>query len=75
MKVEESGNRRKENKRNKVMVPQDRKAFYAIATLLIDPNLVPADGEKLQAKNFEQYIPEDKKVILERLKEILLYDC
>jgi hypothetical protein len=57
MKVEESGNRRKENKRNKVMVPQDRKAFYAIATLLIDPNLVPAEGEKLQAKNFEQYVP------------------
>lgn len=75
VKVEESGNRRKEMKRTKVMVPQDRKAFYAIATLLIDPHLVPADGEKLQQSNFEQYIPEDKQVLLGRLKEILLYDC
>lgn len=75
VKVEESGNRRKEMKRTKVMVPQDRKAFYAIATLLIDPDLVPADGEKLQQSNFEQYIPEDKQVLLGRLKEILLYDC
>jgi hypothetical protein len=72
---EQAGNKRKEMKRARVMVPRDRKAYYAVATLLMDPTLIPANGEKLNSKNFEQYIPESKKAILERLKDVLLYDC
>lgn len=47
----------------------DRKAFYAVATLLIDPKAIPLDGEKLTAKNFEAFIPEERRAVFEKLKE------
>lgn len=47
----------------------DRKAFYAVATLLIDPKSIPLDGEKLTAKNFESFIPEERRAVFEKLKE------
>jgi hypothetical protein len=50
----------------------DRKAFYAVATLLVDPKSIPLDGEKLTSKNFEMYIPESSRAVLERLKEYVL---
>ena len=53
-------------------LPADRKAFYAVATLLIDPTSIPPDGEKLNSKNFEAYVPESKRAILEKLKEYVL---
>jgi hypothetical protein len=43
--------------------------------MLIDRALIPRDGEKLTANNFEQFVPADKKPILDKLKEVLLYDC
>ena len=51
------------------LVLVDRKAFYAVATLLIDPKAIPLDGEKLTAKNFEAFIPEERRAVFEKLKE------
>ena len=73
--ADEALKKRKEMKRSKVMIPQDRKAYFAVATLLIDQSLIPKDGEKLTILNFEQYVPADKLSVLEKLKEVLLYDC
>jgi hypothetical protein len=55
-----------------INVTLDRKAFYAVATLLVDPKSIPLDGEKLTSKNFEMYIPESSRAVLERLKEYVL---
>ena len=73
--ADEALKKRKEMKRSKVMIPQDRKAYFAVGTLLIDQSLIPKDGEKLTVLNFEQYVPADKLAVLEKLKEVLLYDC
>ena len=62
------------SKRQKILIPDDRKAFFAVASLLIDSSKVPT-GKKLTTENFENYIPSDKMHVLKRLKEHLLYDC
>ena len=92
----------------RTIIPADRKAYFAVATMLIDHSRVASDGEKITSTNFEQYVPDEhKKVrsvgvltcgerattsyrcpsrtscacvhicqqVLEKMKEILLYDC
>lgn len=61
-------------KRARVLIPEDRRAFYSAVSLLIDPNSIPT-GVKINAENFESYIPKEKIAIVERLKQVLMYDC
>jgi len=60
--------------RSKILFPDDRKAFFAVCSLLIDSKSVPADV-KLSADNFDKYIPKDKKEVVEMLKVKLNYEC
>jgi hypothetical protein len=46
----------------------DRKAFFSVASLLIDSSLVPP-GLQLTAENFEEYIPVENRGPIEKLKQ------
>jgi len=54
-------------KRAKLLVPDDRKAFFAIVSLMIDFNTVPADI-KLSHENWCNYLPREKVDYIDRLK-------
>eukprot|EP01032_Pedospumella_encystans_P016357 gene16357-18665_t len=54
-------------KRAKVIVPEDRKAFFAIVSLLIDPEEVP-ESEKLTEDNYEAFLPPQHKKLVDALK-------
>ena len=60
--------------RSKILLPDDRKAFFAVCSLLIDSSSVPHDV-RLNAENFEQYIPKEKLIVVEMLKEKLSHEC
>lgn len=45
----------------------DRKIFYQIITLLIDPSLVP-DGVKITESNYKEYLPDEHLDLVRRLK-------
>lgn len=45
----------------------DRKAFFAVVSVLIDPSTVP-EGEKLTEENYEAYLPAQHKRLLDVLK-------
>lgn len=45
----------------------DRKIFYQIITLLIDPSLVP-DGVKITERNYKEYLPNEHLDLVRRLK-------
>lgn len=62
------------SKRSRVLVPDDRKAFFSVASLMIDESKVPM-GTKLSTENFETFIDPAKLPALQRLKDQLLYDC
>jgi len=62
------------SKRSRVLVPDDRKAFFSVASLMIDVSKVPM-GTKLSTENFETFIDPAKLPALQRLKDQLLYDC
>lgn len=61
-------------RRSRMLVPDDRKAFFSLASLLIDPALIPA-GTKLGADNLMGFIPPEKMVVLDSLKDSLLFEC
>jgi hypothetical protein len=62
------------SKRAKVLLPDDRKAYFSIASLLVDQSKVPM-GMTLDAENFEKYISNEKRAVLRKLEETLLYTC
>ena len=57
----------KRAKRAKLLVPQDRKAYFAIVSLLIDPDQIP-NGTQLSLDNFESFIASEKLQYIEKLK-------
>ncbi len=69
-----SGDFSPRSKRARVLLPDDRKAFFGVASLMVDVAKVPV-GVKLNTENFEAYIPSEKLAVLQKLKEQLLYDC
>ena len=67
-------NTRRGGKRAKYLSPTDRKAFYSIVSLLIDRTAIPSD-EIVTIDNWEKFIAADKMNYVEKLKDILQYDC
>ena len=65
---------RRGNKRMKTLTPIDRKAYYSIISLLIDRSAIPSN-ETVTIDNFESFIPTDRIVCLDKLKDFLNYDC
>eukprot|EP00981_Chlorochromonas_danica_P011777 scaffold4256_cov174-Ochromonas_danica.AAC.6 len=55
------------NKRAKVIIPEERKAFFSVVSLLIDPKTVD-QGIKLTEQNYEQYLPAEHLPIVQKLK-------
>ena len=45
----------------------ERKTFFAIISLLIDPQLVNAE-EIITEDNYEQFIPQEHSALIEKLK-------
>ena len=45
----------------------DRKAFFAVVSLLIDPEEVP-ESEKLTEDNYEAFLPPQHKKLVDALK-------
>ena len=45
----------------------DRKAFFAVVSLLIDPSRVP-ESVRLTEENFEQYLPHAHKKLVDVMK-------
>jgi hypothetical protein len=54
-------------KRAKIIVPEERQAFFAIVSLLVEPRSVPL-GNKVTDENFEEYIPVEHIPLLNKLK-------
>jgi len=50
----------------------ERKVFFAIISLFIDP-LTIDPGIQITEENYEYYLPEKYKGLVERLKATLLY--
>ena len=71
---EGEGRRGGREKRVKILVSTDRKAFFSIISLLIDKSLIPID-EIVTPENFESFMPIDRVAYVEKLKELLNYDC
>ena len=67
-------NTRRGGKRAKYLSPTDRKAFYSVVSLLIDKSAIPSD-DIVTIDNWEKFIPADKMSYIEKLKDILQYDC
>ena len=67
-------NTRRGGKRAKYISPTDRKAFYSIVSLLIDKTTIPSN-EIVTIDNWEKFISADKMNYVEKLKDILQYDC
>lgn len=65
---------RRGGKRAKVLVPADRKAFYALVSLLIDKNSIPSDVI-VTVDNYSSFVSADKLACIEKLKEVLSYEC
>lgn len=61
-------------KQASLIVPEDRKAFFAVISLLVDAAMVPS-GVKLDERNFERYIPQQHRNLITQLKRNLLYTC
>lgn len=61
-------------KKGKVILPMERKAFFAIISLLVDPKLM-SPSTQLTSENFIEYIPAERQPLVEIMKEYLLYDC
>ena len=61
-------------KRMKVIIPEDRKAFFAIASLLVDSNMVPKNVG-ITTDNFEDFIPARHHTLMQRLKEKLSWSA
>eukprot|EP01033_Poteriospumella_lacustris_P001090 gene1090-793_t len=57
----------------KIIIPEDRQAFFAIVSLLIEPKSVPVD-KQVTEENFEEFIPEEHRPLVARLKGCLLYE-
>lgn len=62
------------SRRGSMIIPLERKAFFAIVSLLVDPKLLGLSTQ-LNSENFIQYIPEEHQGLVQRMKEYLLYDC
>ena len=70
-KMEDSGEQYQSvGKRMKVIIPEDRKAFFAVASLLVDPQMMPKNTE-ITTDNFEDFIPARHHTLMQRLKEKL----
>lgn len=54
------------------LYPPDRKVFFSIISLLISPKDIPFDIQ-LNMSNYELYIPNDKKDIVQKLKQFVIY--
>ena len=67
-------NTRRGGKRAKFISPTDRKAFYSTISLLIDKAAIPPD-DIVTIDNWEKFIPADKMNCVEKLKDLLQYDC
>lgn len=57
-------------KRMKVIIPEDRKAFFAVVSLLVDPKMMPAESS-ITTSNFDEFIPARHHSLVKRLKERL----
>lgn len=67
------GGRRKDRK--KVLIPEDRKLFFSLVSLLIDPTLLPIDSEMpSEVEEFMKFIPEEKLHLVAKLRESLQWD-
>lgn len=63
-------------KKGKVLIPEERKAFFAILSVLLKPSLgLTGDVPKLDTENIFQFIPEEHASLVQKLKSTLLYDC
>lgn len=54
-------------KRAKVLIPDDRKAFFAVISLLMDPKKIDP-AVKVTDDNYEQFIAEEHLPIVQKLK-------
>jgi len=61
-------------KKAKIIIPEDRKAFFAVVSLLIDPKEVP-ENVKLTEDNYETYIPRRHKKLVDKMKSKFFYTC
>ena len=62
--------------RTKTLVPSDRKLFFSIVSLLVDPALMPPDGEvEGSLIAVEQYVPTEVLPLIQKLSETLQWDC
>jgi hypothetical protein len=67
------GGRRKDRK--KVLIPEDRKLFFSLVSLLIDPTLLPIDSEMpSEVEEFMKFIPEEKHDLVAKLRDTLQWD-
>eukprot|EP01038_Epipyxis_sp_PR26KG_P009264 gene9264-12479_t len=56
------------SKRTKVLVMEDRKAFFAIVSLLIDRSLFPSENTIVTEDNYQSFIKPENHELLESLK-------
>lgn len=57
-------------KRMKLVMPEDRKAFFAVTSLLVNPNIA-LKAVTITTTNFDDFIPVKHRTLLYRLKEKL----
>lgn len=69
-----SGEPGSRTKRTKVILPDERKAFFAAISLLIDPSQTRSIN-RLTEENFEQFVAQEHLPLVHQLKNTLLYTC
>lgn len=76
-KVDGENKSRKERSRRKLqmMIPQDRKTFFSIVSLLVSRENVSLLEDDLSASNFEKCIPPEHQALVQQLGDVLFFDC
>jgi len=62
------------SKKARLLVPQERKAFFSVVSLLLDPTEVP-EHVRLTESTYEAYVPARHKKLLNSMKAAFFYSC